>query len=396
MKNLFKSKKVLVSLIILVSILAFGFYFWSGRNGRFVRTGDMTISREYHTATLLKDGRVLIAGGFSDALNMPITQSYLKSAEIYDPKTSKFTRTVDMNVARANHTATLLNDGEVLIVGGENYPNDLSSAEIYNPKTSKFVFVGRMHLGRSNHTATLLNDGRVLIVGGSTNFNSKYNKNKNVSELQAEIYDPKTGQFSLTSKMLDNIYSNTSILLPNGKVLIINGIDKKVVQIFNPLSNSFSDAGIIPTKYSGFYIGNLHSIILDKNTVFIMNSLNSNDFYLYDINHEKFSQLKNNTETKCSETSPCTITALKNNKVLITGLEQKKQLIFDSTKKVFEYTPTINQKVNLGQKATLLKNGNVLLTGGLIEYRPNYSIFTMFHRHRKHFKISNKAELFKY
>lgn len=124
---------------------------------------NMSVARHGPTATLLDDGRVLIAGGATDA-----------SAEIYDPRSGRFARTRgNMQVAgRKQHTATLLRDGRVLIAGGsasDFNPNTiaLASAELFNPKTETFASIGNMPVERSYHTATLLKSGKVLIVGGA-------------------------------------------------------------------------------------------------------------------------------------------------------------------------------------------------------------------------------------
>jgi hypothetical protein len=130
--------------------------------GRFSTTGSMTNERTWHTATALADGRVLIAGGAGPKPD----QDYLASAEIYDPATAKFSATGSMTTAREWHTATRLQDGRVLIAGGAG-PNGLSSAEIYDPATATFSQTGDMHARRSEHSATLLADGRVLIAGGA-------------------------------------------------------------------------------------------------------------------------------------------------------------------------------------------------------------------------------------
>ena len=147
------------------------------KTGKFTPTGSMAVGRAEHTATLLADGRVLITGGFSgDLLTTPLVD--LGMCEIYDPATGKFTVTGSMSEGRSQHTATLLQDGRVLVAGGGAHVpaggdgltlSGGNTAELYDPTTGVFTPTGLMVEGRDIAAAVLLQDGRVLVAGGISN-----------------------------------------------------------------------------------------------------------------------------------------------------------------------------------------------------------------------------------
>src|SRR4029077_10535281 len=125
----------------------------------FVSTGSLVTGRYQHTATVLNTGKVLITGGESA---LPVLLTPLASAELYDPDAGTFTPTGSMEASRRHHTATLLNNGTVLIVGGQFSAQ--ASEELCDPAIVAFTSTGRMTTFRLLHTATLLNNGKVLIT----------------------------------------------------------------------------------------------------------------------------------------------------------------------------------------------------------------------------------------
>jgi N-acetylneuraminic acid mutarotase len=214
--------------------------------GSFKRTGDMTAIRGGHTATLLTNGKVLVAGG-----DQPGGGRDVANAELYDPSSETFTQTGEMVVARFRHTATLLKNGKVLIVGGYqlNSPNATSTAEVYDPSTGSFTATGGMAMARGEHTATLLADGRVLIVGGVASVPGSSNLQVTAT---AEVYDPSTGLFSTTGSMTAARNSHTATLLPSGNVLIAGGgDDNSTAEIYNPTTGAFSITGGMEVGRSG-------------------------------------------------------------------------------------------------------------------------------------------------
>jgi hypothetical protein len=221
-------------------------------SGTFSPTGSMATARYGHTATLLSDGRVLIVGGFvghtaipTPLIDVPAT---LASAELYDPATATFTRTGSMATARGSHTATLLSDGRVLVAGGQVATgalgdNTFASAELYDPGTGGFSPTGSMSTGRVGHTATLLTDGRVLIAGGRGAGMS----GSGSPFASAELYDARTGKFSATGSMTTVRREHTATLLSDGRVLIAGGTDASErlasAELYDPHTGAFSPTG---------------------------------------------------------------------------------------------------------------------------------------------------------
>lgn len=181
--------------------------------GLFAAIGNMISPRTRHTATLLNNGKVLIAGGLTFSPDVV----YWQSAELYDPGTQTFSSTGSLVDGRAYQSATLLNNGNVIITGGINLQNPwLSSAELYNPATATFSVTSSMATGRFDHTQTLLNSGNVLVAGG---------EGSDGVLSSAELYDAGTNQFTTADTMLNIRGSAVAVLLGNGGVFVAGGFD---------------------------------------------------------------------------------------------------------------------------------------------------------------------------
>jgi hypothetical protein len=212
---------------------------WDPDNERFVPAGGMFARRAGATATLLPSGQVLIAGG-SDG-----SAPNLSSAELFDPHTSLFSRTGDMLGPRAHATAILLRSGKVLIAGGNASGDNeqLATAEIYDPVTGKFAPTGNLQSARSYYTAVMLKDGRVLLTGGLSGGQYPWHQ----VEATAEIFDPATERFTLTGSLATPRFKHGAALLPDGRVLIAGGSNENgrqyeysSTEIFDPKTGRFS------------------------------------------------------------------------------------------------------------------------------------------------------------
>jgi hypothetical protein len=198
---------------------------WDPVTSTFSWTGPLTHRRGWHTATLLEDGRVLIAGGPAQA-------------ELWDPATEEFSDAGSLPEARFMASATLLGDGRVLIVGGGAAAEccnggPVPTAQVWDPTTLAFSPAGSLSQTRANHTATLLPDGRVLIIGGTAE----------EPLASAELWDPVTRSFSPAASLAEGRLGHTATLLPDGRVVVIGGqVDNDVplssTEVWDPLTRT--------------------------------------------------------------------------------------------------------------------------------------------------------------
>jgi len=285
-------------------------------------TGSMTAARVGHTATLLGNGKVLITGGATDA-----SENALASAELYDPTTNMFTATGSMTSARVSHSATLLNNGKVLVAGGDvifyngvanTNIKSLASAEIFDPATGTFTATGSLSVARESHTATLLNDGRVLVAGGSDGTLGNPTPAATVYAT-AELFDPTKGTFTAAGMMTSGRDFFTASLLGSGKVLAAGGANVAgflaTADLFDPTSTSFAATGNMTA--TRFYHD---ASLLNGGTVLLTGGSDANNRALdsaevYDPTAGTFAITGSMLSVRVWHTS----TLLPNGKVLVTG-----------------------------------------------------------------------------
>jgi N-acetylneuraminic acid mutarotase len=214
--------------------------------GTWSTTGALAEPRHLHTATLLPNGKVLVVGGVSEAANGDYYAA--ASAEVYDPATGTWSATGSMSTSRSSHTATLLPDGKVLVVGGFSDSSIVASAEVYDPATGTWSATGSMSQARRFHTMTLLPNGKVLVTGGSSLTPTQY-----IYFASAELYDPATGTWSATGSMSAIRSNHAATLLPNGKVLVTGSNMASAAasaEVYDPATGTWSTAGSMATPRS--------------------------------------------------------------------------------------------------------------------------------------------------
>jgi hypothetical protein len=197
----------------------------------------MATARANFTATLLQNGKVLVAGGGN-------LSGGLSSTEIYDPLTAAWTSTGSMHLPRMIHTAVLLPNGKVLVAGGCNSDCGTAAtatAELYDPATGVWSFTGSMSTPRYYFTATLLGTGKVLVTGGCSQIDC------GAVTAVSELYDPSTGLWSRTGSLATARDLQTATLLANGNVLVAGGFTTSgasaSAEVYNPSTGRWSSAG---------------------------------------------------------------------------------------------------------------------------------------------------------
>ena len=330
------------------------------QSGTFALTGSLNTPRYLHTATLLQNGEVLVAGGVdvTDGISGPIT-----SAELYNPTTAKWTVTDSMSDAREGFTATLLQSGEVLVAGGFGGPAGvcLATAELYDPSNGKWTLTGSMTQARCSPIATLLPSGEVLVAGGTGNSSGSD------TLTSAELYNPSTGVWQTTGSLNVGRYTATAIL-ENGEVLVADGENYSngfytflaSAELYNPSTGLWTltasmAKGTVPTN----------AVLVANNNVLIANAV---QYY-----NSSTAAWVNTGPLPRTAGNPTKASLLNTGNVLASGTTcNYSGCGHVATFTCFLYTTSTNlwsltgnmKQPRIDHTSTLLSNGQVLVAGG--------------------------------
>jgi N-acetylneuraminic acid mutarotase len=304
-----------------------------------------------HAATLLNDGRVLVAGG-TDA-----TGAILASVEIFNPVTQTWTAGASLNTARKSPDTTLLADGRVLVSGGANANGRLASAEVYDPVADSWSSAGTMNVARELHSATLMRNGQVLVVGGEASSPA-------VTPI-AERYDPTANTWTPTGALQYGVTGLSAVVLVSGKVLMSGSY----AEIYDPVADSWQFSVPIPTtglppEQTGS--DGTTAILMADGRVFVGGQI-----------YDPVAQTWNYPGTSVPTASGATTTALQNGQALVVGGVNwgttAEADYYSSTPSAMVFDPASGAQTPLGSAAhagynaasSVLTDGRVLVTGGI-------------------------------
>jgi hypothetical protein len=330
------------------------------RPGSLVPTGSTSVARFSHTATLLENDKVLIAGG------MERNGVWLDSAELYDPATGQFAATGKMSTRRAGATATLLPNGTVLIAGGnDGSGNSLASSEIFNPATRTFSPGANMTMPRGHAVAVPLKTGKILIVGGNR-------AGDNETLATAELYDSATGRFSATGSMHTPRIACAVVRMQDGRILVAGGVSRgrypdhvveASAEIYDPGTERFT-----PTGSMGVARYKVGAALLPNGRVLVVGGSDSRDWRgmyssteIYDPSAGHFypGPEMRSKRFKLSEG----VVLLKDRRVFIAGGANRPE-IYDASSASLVSANGDSMDGFFFSSATLLNDGRVLLVGG--------------------------------
>jgi N-acetylneuraminic acid mutarotase len=326
----------------------------AGASDVFTNTGGLATGRANHTATLLSNGKVLVVGGRTTG------SVSLASAELYDPANGTWTTTGSLATARTDHTATLLSNGKVLVAGGfSSATGTLATAELYDPASGSWAATGNLGAKRTVHTATLLSSGKVLVAGGLNSSSGVF--------ATAELYDPASGTWTATGSLNFARWTHTMTLLSSGKALVTGGTgptgDLTSAELYDPANGAWTTTGSLGTKRDSHT-----ATLLSNGKVLVAGGSNSDKLILttelYDPANETWTATGNLSAARWAHTA----TLLSNGKVLAAGGFNGTNALasaelYDAASGTWTTTGSL-ANARSQQTATMLTNGQVLVAGG--------------------------------
>ena len=304
----------------------------------------LNVARWAHTATLLTNDTVLIAGGL--IYNTNGISADTNACELYNPATGISSLTASMQYSRHSHRATRLNNGQVLISGGGN-----ASSEVYDPSSGTWINFASMNDERIVHTATLLPSGQVLVAAG-------YNDNSGQELSSAELYDPASGTWTNTASMPYAADTLAAVLLTNGMVLVCggstNGAAVTNAVLFDPVSQTWTNTAPMNKARAGHT-----ATLLPNGKVLVEGGTGDNSAEVYDPIAATWTYVASMNDGRLYPEA-C---LLSNGRVMVLGDGNPDVELYDSASNTWTYTGSLPVPGNQ-QTATVLAGGQVVVTGG--------------------------------
>ncbi|WP_373497512.1 IPT/TIG domain-containing protein [Aquiflexum sp.] len=346
------------------------------RVNQWARTGGLNEKRHGHTATLLTDGRVLVAGGRN-------TNDFLNSVEIFNPETNTWAHSGYLHLERAQHSACLLADGKILFIGGFSPIGVLNQCEIYDPETGISNLIEPMNSPRALHSSVQLDEQRIMVISGTDGVNN-LNLGRPLFLSSSEILNLNNnswasvksieGTLMPTTTLYSHARYNSSIKLPDGKIFFagylggFGGIES-YCRIYDPSIDTWIPA----SKFTYVGVSTLDLTLLPNGEVLMVKDLQFGQFDLYKPQEDIWVKLGNNVLFIPQQTST---TKLDNGHILFAGGNSGGLFnINDAWPRHYSsiFDPnTGDQNIEIGNiidrcwhTATKLNNGTVLITGGL-------------------------------
>ncbi len=358
----FPMTTITIAAVLVVALNAFAF----AASGTWASTGSMLSARDGHTATLLANGKVLVAGGTNSGVA-------LTSAELYNRMTGTWASTGSMHVGRTLARAVLFSNGKVLVVGGcinDCLSATTNSAELYNPISGAFTVTGSMVQARAEFAITLLANGQVLVAGGC----AAYDANGCSSTTnKAEIYNPATGKWTATTALRAGRHAMNATLLSSGKVLVAGGATAasdalNSTEIYDPTAKTWTLGNKMVqarSDYASIMLGTGKILFIGGENI---NGVSISNSELYNPSTGTFAATGNMTATREEHTA----VLLANGNVLVSGGNKKTLTTQTPLASAELYTPTTGKwtatgsmsNARAGHTSTVLTTGNVLNAGG--------------------------------